>query len=74
MIRDRAVYSCSRHCGGELINIDGYTAPTALETFLGIGEGEKGVHGPLFLQYKPDPCVDSWVHDNVLWLKTAFFG
>jgi len=28
------LYSCSRHCGGELIQIDGYTAPTALETFL----------------------------------------
>jgi len=51
------LYSCSRHCGGELINIDGYTAPTALETFLRINAPGDGVHRPLFLQYKPDPCV-----------------
>ena len=53
------LYSCSRHCGGELISIDGYTAPTALETFFRPSAAAgNGGHGPLFLQYKPDPCVD----------------
>ena len=52
------LYSCSRHCGGELVKIDGYTAPTALETFMGIAAPGEGVHRPLFLQYKPDPCID----------------
>ena len=28
------IHSCTRHCGNQLLNIDGFTATTALETLL----------------------------------------
>ena len=43
------VYSCSRHCGGELLKVDGYTAPEALGL---LWKGER----TLFLDHQPYPC------------------
>eukprot|EP00039_Didymoeca_costata_P033549 m.42893 g.42893 ORF g.42893 m.42893 type:complete len:397 (+) comp9925_c0_seq1:140-1330(+) len=45
------VYSCSRHCGGELLRIDGYTAVTALETLIAPNSPRS-----LFLNHVPYPC------------------
>ena len=49
------LHSCSRHCGAELVQIDGFTAPTAAETLR-----EAGAAGPLktpFLDQQPFPCA-----------------
>lgn len=46
------IYSCSRHCGGELLSVDGYTAVTALETFIARDSDRK-----LFLNHVPYPCA-----------------
>jgi hypothetical protein len=43
------IYSCARHCGGELLSVNGFTAVTALETLLGGGQS-------LFLDHAPFPC------------------
>lgn len=48
------IHSCTRHCGSQLLNIDGYTATTALETLL-----DGGATVPkrvLFMQDEPYPC------------------
>lgn len=49
------IHSCTRHCGNQLLNIDGFTATTALETLL----TTEAMHAQqkLFLQEKPFPCT-----------------
>ena len=44
------LHSCTRHCGAELLHIDGRTAPTAVEALL-------GGHQSLFLSHRPFPCA-----------------
>ena len=49
------IHSCTRHCGNQLLNIDGFTATTALETLL--AGGATVPRQSLFLQDKPYPCT-----------------
>ena len=51
------VHSCARHCGAELLTIDGFTVPTALETFMASGGGGGGSSPrALFLDHQPSGC------------------
>ena len=49
------IHSCTRHCGNQLLSIDGFTATTALETLL--AGGATVPKQSLFLQDKPYPCT-----------------
>lgn len=48
------IHSCERHCGSQLLDIDGFTATTALETLL--AHSSTTPRQALFLQNRPYPC------------------
>jgi hypothetical protein len=49
------LHSCERHCGAELLTIDGTQYPTAVQTFL---HSKTAAHQKLWLQDKDYPCKD----------------
>ena len=49
------IHSCERHCGAELLTIDGNQVPAAVQTFL---HSPKRGHRTLWLQDNKYPCKD----------------
>ena len=50
------VYSCSRHCGGELLTVQGHTAVLAMEQLL-TSSGRCGGVDCVYVDVKPYPCT-----------------